>query len=221
MIGLGLGALALVPVGGSKPLVESVAGGQRTEPDARASAESPREMLQEAARVDALDLSGLPQDDALGRLPTDVAQEYAPARELYGGRTLDALESPFVGVWAQEAVRWSVRMVVRLELTDDGLYQTFATITPLEDDNETPAGEETSVETAGTWSLSADAIVLFRQSSTAPDLFPTAMSEAYWSSALRGEDWVYTDADGIERTLVRLVHTSGAAAPTGTPSATH
>lgn len=213
LVALGLGAILLVPMDDVKPLVESVTRGAA--PDESQALEtvalekaSSQQLLDSAARVDALSLSGLPQDESLDKLESDIAREYAQADKLHQGRSLNDDEIRFVGVWAQETTLWSMRVGVRLELLGDGTYSGFATLTPLASANDEPSDEPTSVETAGTWGLSAGAIVLSRESSTLPDAFPIGSSEAYWDSVLVEGDWKYNDGDGIERTLVRLVHTT-------------
>ena len=111
-------------------------------------------------------------------------------------------ESPFIGSWMQESRAGEMLIRIRLSLESDGRYTGEAELFP--HDAPADAAPVRTISTAGIWEERGGNIVLSRMESDAPEVLPMGWREVYWDSNAEGRDWSYTDADGIERVLVRV-----------------
>ncbi|MEM1423850.1 MAG: hypothetical protein AAGH64_07585 [Planctomycetota bacterium] len=192
--GVGVSAV-FVPVDDVNTLVREITKGTPALPDDPVEvvlADIPLPADAEVLELDALTLAQL---DAVG---VDDRED-APDR-------MDLLPtpdpgSPFVGAWAQES-RVGGRVIrIRLSLADDGRYAGVAEVFPV--GAPADAAPDRTIRTGGVWEERAGGVVLSRMESDAPEVLPMGWREVYWDSVVEAGEWVYTDADGMERALIR------------------
>jgi len=198
----------LAPMNRVKPLVETIAGGALDGPD-------PEVLLRDAKRRAAGERAR--QGEAIAPIatlaPDGDGSTGAQACAHAESATLELAPPPpgasvYVGTWAQESVRAEVRVRVLLTLEGDGAYTGIATILALDAPADAPPLP--AIRTAGRWTVRAGSVVLARLESEDHALLPMGWREVYWDSAIDRGDWVYTDAEGLDRRLVR-VRTDGLA----------
>lgn len=205
IIGSSVGVLSVVlgvviaPIGDVAPLVQHISKGAPPKPDlsdkAGATARAQDSSDGVARPLPSLDTSTPPSLDVEAPIPEAM---------------------PFAGTWAQQSKAGQKVIRIEFTLSPEGRYEAIASLYP--EEAATDAVPLRTIATAGVWELRGTNIVLSRMESEDASLLPMGWREVYWNSALKNGDWVYTDADGLARTLIRLsggpskqaIHTGGA-----------
>ncbi|GAB4547250.1 MAG: hypothetical protein Tsb0013_06840 [Phycisphaerales bacterium] len=141
-------------------------------------------------------------DGSLRTSGSTASQDSSRATEVVSALPEVDGASPYIGTWMQES-RVGDRVIrVRFVLDAQGRYEGHASLFPVGAPPHALASR--TIETAGVWEQRGTNVVLSRMSTDAPDVLPMGWREVYWDSRIERGDWLYTDADGLERRLIRV-----------------
>ncbi len=206
---VGIAAL-LAPMHDVAPLVQHVAKGAPAPPP------DPRDpvLLSDASANNARDRAA---DPSIPRPIVNGGQ--TPTSLPLGTDALPPQASPYIGTWMQQSAGASSTVRISLTLRDDGRYTGIASLFPPGASADAPPSRV--IRSAGVWTMQGLSVVLARIESDDAQALPIGWREVYWDSSVESGDWHYTDADGLERRLIRLSAGLGEKREHGSGSGVH